>query len=172
MIYLSQLNKFKMKEGNKNSGMIILLLLIALIGCKQEIHTPMDLLEENIIPLPANIEATGSSFKLKPSTVIYFPEDNIDLRNLASTISSSLESISGVSYPLVSSSQASKKDIIKIAISEEMSTSQEAYELIIDEKGIDLIGVSPAGIYMGLQTLMQLLPEKRVQQEFIEIASG
>ena len=100
-----------MKERNKNSGMILLILLIALIGCKQEIHTPMDLLEENIIPFPANIEATGSSFKLKPSTVIYFPEDNMELRNLASTISSSLESISGISYPVTSSSKTSKKTL-------------------------------------------------------------
>ena len=161
-----------MKERIKNPAVIITILLIALIGCKQEIHTPMDLLEENIIPLPASIEATGSSFKLKPSTVFYFPDDNSELANLASTISSSLESISGVSYSVTSNSQVSKKDFIQISMSEKLSASPEAYNLIIGEKGIDINGGSAAGIYMGIQTLMQLLPGKKVQQEFIEIASG
>lgn len=49
--------------------------------------------------------------------------------------------------------------------------SPEAYELKVDENGINIIGNSAAGIYYGLQSLSQLMPidDKDLSLPFIEV---
>lgn len=158
---------------NRLLGLLMVVLLTGFMSCDQEIHTPMDLMAENIIPLPASVIASGSSFKLKPTTAIFTLDEDEEFINFALRMAACLESVVGRVYEVKSSGNLPKKNYINLSIDEKLGEKPESYELDITEDRIQIKGGSESGIYMGMQTLLQLLPVgEDSSQDYIEIATG
>jgi len=115
----------------------------------------------SIIPLPANIEAKSTSFTINKDTKIIFDHSNEELSSLSQILKRNIESIIGIK-PTSSFTQLAENSIQLLL--DHNKTNDEAYSLIIDQKNISIRANSGAGIFYGIQTLLQLFPLNKTNE--------
>jgi len=114
----------------------------------------------NIIPLPASIKMKPGTFRITNQTMLLVAERDIDLKNVAILFAEQLRLAGGPFLrvkPMMD--ETSDGDAIVFAYNknrEKLPT--EGYRLNISQNGILLTGNSGAGLFYGMQTLLQLLP--------------
>ncbi|MFT6319209.1 MAG: hexosaminidase [Granulosicoccus sp.] len=151
---------------------------LLLISCEEKIPaTPKDLAKEFLIPKPDSLLATGSSFRLTNETQIIIESKNEKLEKVGQFLVDKLKTPTGFNFPINFSDKTNTPNAIHFFISKnKKQLGEEGYELTIKEDFIQLEGNSAAGVFRGVQTLLQLLPasiEKgELQTESWEIASG
>jgi len=127
-----------------------LILISALLMCScQAPVVPME--EAGLIPIPKTINSTGESFLLGSDAAIEFKGSGSKLKNVGEYLSSRISPSTGFEMPVVESSG----NIILELIS---GTASEAYELQIAESEVRITSTTEAGIFYGVQTLLQLFP--------------
>jgi len=133
--------------------------MIALTSCDTETPTPMDLSQESLIPKPVSVVATGSSFELKEGTNIYISEESDELQRTGQYLADQLNPATGLSMQVIASSEAPAAGHIYLRLSgSDPEIGDEGYELEIRENGVTLSANQPAGLFLGIQTIRQLLP--------------
>lgn len=112
----------------------------------------------SVIPKPALTTLEGKTFAITESTIICY-EGNDEVLRLAGMMAGLLKPATGFELNTVAGSMRDGS-IFLSASGGNASLGDEGYELSIQENSISLIANKPAGLYMGMQTLRQLLPEK------------
>lgn len=149
-----------------------------MFSCEEKIPaTPKDLAQEFLIPKPDSLLATGSSFRLNQETRIIIQNDSEDLKKAGNFLSKKLNPVTGFNFTTSFSDKKNSSNAIHLFISKnKKQLGEEGYELTINEDFIQLEGNSAAGVFRGVQTLLQLLPEtiekNSLQTGPWEIASG
>jgi hexosaminidase len=138
-----------------------LLIVIATMGvlqsCKNE--PPTDLTKESIIPKPVSVVATGEGFSLTNTTVIYVESGNETLLTIGNQLSSELATLTGFATKVEPTTGAPKEGNIYLALgATDAKIGAEGYELTITEDMVTLKASASAGVYMGTQTLLQIIP--------------
>jgi len=106
----------------------------------------------SIVPMPSQISLSGGSFTLDGATAIALGEPNdTELQGLVSTWAEPFRGSGSFPLPL---GQAGS-----IHISLDAQGAPESYRLDVTPDAINLTGADHAGVFYGLQTLSQLLPE-------------
>lgn len=151
---------------------------LVLFSCEEKIPaTPKDLAQEFLIPKPDSLLATGSSFRLTNETQILVENGNEELKKVGNFLSEKLNPATGFNLATSFSDKNNTSKAIHFFISKnKKQLGEEGYELTINEDFIQLEGNSAAGVFRGVQTLIQLLPEtiekKTLHPGPWEIASG
>lgn len=153
----------------------VLLLIAVLVACTS--RTPMNLLEESIIPKPVIVTATNSSFVLSEKAGIYYQQSSEALKFSAKFLSEILNKSTGFGIQVSSADQAPAKGNIYLRLSNENTElGEEGYEIMITENLVTISAQNPEGVFRGVQTLRQLLPAKiessTVREGPWEIATG
>ncbi len=166
-----------MKQITRNfsiSIIAVLLLSVILTACSQE--KTSDLTKANLIPKPVLIESAGGFFTLTEHTNIYIQDENQELIRIGQYLSDKLSPATGFKTKVLSSGKKPKSDYIFLSLNNDTKLGNEAYELYITKKGVVLEANKPAGLFRGVQTIRQLLPEKvemkTLQPGPWEIATG
>ncbi len=133
----------------KNLLILIPAIIMAVSSCCSGARTHEGSAEPSIIPNPVKLELKRGDFKLKPDCIISY--NNKDLEPVAGYLASRLGGLktrngSGTGINLVLSGTANT------------ASEKEGYTLSADQKGITVTGSTPAGIFYGIQTLMQMFP--------------
>ena len=154
---------------------LALTVVTMLVSCKTP--TPKDLAKENLIPKPAKLQATGSSFEWTQKTAIYVQAGNEEIKQIGNYLANLIAPATGFKTAVKSADNASNKKGISLVLSEKLeSLGEEGYKLSIDEKRVVLEAYQLAGLFRGVQTIRQLLPAKiesdQLQAGPWEIASG
>lgn len=161
------------KEKISGTGMI-LFMLFSLISCTS--REKSNLSEASIIPKPVSITATGDYFKLKENTVIYYSGDSTQLRPAVNYLAGRLKPATGFRLEVRSAEKPPASGIYLSLNTGDTKTGEEGYEISITGKLLHLSAAKPAGLFMGIQTIRQLLPatiEAASKQEGPwEIATG
>ena len=135
---------------------ILLCSLIALlISCsynpyKDVVNSPDDY---HIIPKPNSLIPAKGKFLLQPSSKISYQDS---LQSEAAYLSEALGSVLGAALenePVIHMPEAN----IQLKIDSSL-THPEGYKLTIDYKTISISGKTSAGVFYGIQSLIQLLP--------------
>ena len=139
---------------------IPLLLVSFLLSCTKAQETPTDLAKASIIPRPVSVIATGGSFELTDQSVIFHKSDSYDVLFIGAYLADRLSKSSGLGFSEVrqTSKILGKGNIYLILDSTLTDLKDEGYELNISEKMVKVTAGKPAGIFYGVQTLLQLLP--------------
>ena len=139
------------------TALTILVIVLMQVSCTSQ--TATDLSKESIIPKPVSIVATGSSFKLKPATEIYIQGESAEIRQVGQYLADRLKPATGFGFEVKVTDKVPLSGNIYLVLSEENSgLGEEGYELTITKKLVTLTANKPAGLFMGVQTLCQLLP--------------
>ncbi|MBP9994934.1 MAG: family 20 glycosylhydrolase [bacterium] len=126
-----------------------------LCACSDKVTRQANL---EIVPKPNDVEIFQQgqhdfgNFVIDTKTVVVF--QNVENQFNAEYLQSYLKN--AVDGDFVIKNNA-KKNFISLEINDEI-TDNEAYTLTVDSKGITIRGGTTAGVFYGIQTLMQMLP--------------
>jgi hexosaminidase len=114
-----------------------------------------------IVPAPRHLEAKPGEFRLDRETRIVLSDPRSrELRTLAELLAAPLRAAAGLPLPVASEPAADQApNAISIRLTPSPASSDpESYRLLVSECGATLSAPTPAGLYLGLETLRQLLP--------------
>ncbi len=120
---------------------------------------PTDLTQVAIIPQPVSVTADGSSFELTAKTVIYVPNGSNPAFVVGNYLADKLNPATGLDLKVSSVTEAPSKGIY-LTLAEDKELGEEGYQITITSKLLTLTANSPQGLFMGIQTIRQLLPAK------------
>lgn len=108
-----------------------------------------------IIPLPQEVAiSNGAPFVLKSSTLISYPEGNMQLEQTANFLSAYIKESTGYG-PKVASQKTSGG--INLSVDSSIQ-NPEGYRLTVTSDGVELAGATEAGVFYGIQTLRKSIP--------------
>lgn len=111
-----------------------------------------------LIPQPASlvVNEKQAGFHLTAATLLVVP-DNAEVKRSVALFAKQIETPTGYKLKTVTSSKSITKSI-SFSLSNDASIPDEGYKLKTAASGITLTAKKPAGIFYGIQTLLQLLP--------------
>ncbi|MGL4520657.1 MAG: glycoside hydrolase family 20 protein [Phocaeicola sp.] len=110
----------------------------------------------NVIPLPQEITLqSGAPYLLSPASVIVYTEGNEKIQQIASFLNSYIQT--SVGYELKIATAQGSNSAIRLTLDSSI-TNPEGYRLSVNEKGIEIVGSTEAGLFYGVQTLRKSLP--------------
>lgn len=117
--------------------------------------------EVNIIPKPMEMKMGNASFHIKPTTVIVV-KNQVD-NNAAGFLNSYLKRLYGLNLKIV---KAATANYIQLTTLQTLLPGKEAaYSLSVSVKSINIEGQTASGTFCGMQTLIQLLPNKKTNSQ-------
>ena len=135
----------------KKHLLFVLLILLVLISCDRK--NIIEVKEVKIVPLPDELELHEGHFLLDNHTIIAFDKNSEKLGAISDYFIEYLKEL----YQLEFDKKSKNTNSISLKISEEIK-QYEAYRLVIDSTGIQIIGNTEAGVFYGIQSLIQMLP--------------
>lgn len=106
----------------------------------------------NIIPMPQEVSFVNKQFTITAGTTIGVDQSDKQLDGIADFLNEKLSPATGFSL------KKKAKGNIQLILSNDASTGKEGYRMQVNGSGIKIIASKPAGIFYGVQTLLQLLP--------------
>ncbi|PSL32653.1 family 20 glycosylhydrolase [Dyadobacter jiangsuensis] len=127
-----------------------------------------------IIPSPVKLVPAAGTFTLTGKTNVYYQEG---LENEAKYLISKLKTLTGTDLPIqagLPNKPSSEEAAIvlkmgKVAVN---GVSSEAYNLNIGQTGITIEGSDAAGVFYGVQSLLQLAPTDAYQKPVASVGFG
>ncbi len=130
--------------------------LLTLLACRPNRVT--DLTAEAVFPKPQSVVATKSSFEIGEKTGISVLGESAEVIKIGEQLADYLRPSTGYAFEVSTVSDVATKGNIVLALSDTLKLGDEGYELTIGEQSVLLKAAKPSGLFMGVQTLRQLLP--------------
>lgn len=126
--------------------------------------TNPDNLKVAIIPQPEKLTIKSGSFEINKSTQLKIESEHPDVQYVLNYLNDRFEKAAGFRLPLGSSDE----NVLVFSLNENIQ-NREGYHLDVDSRQIHISASQPAGLFYGVQTLLQLLPPEiyadKVQQK-------
>lgn len=113
----------------------------------------------SLIPQPVSLVKGNGSFVL-PSTITIAVTKDRELIKIQQMLGTQLAAASGKKVQYVVMQKNTRANGIALAIVNDNSIPKEGYRLQVSASGISLKATNPAGIFYGVQTLLQLFPKE------------
>lgn len=119
-----------------------------------------------IIPQPVSIITGKGVFNLPQKTVIYSNSNSAEVKNITAQLSHRLSMATGYDVTI-----GNIQPTISLLINDipEKILTNEGYRLNVTANGLAISANKPAGLFYGMQTLMQLLPKEIESKERVNI---
>jgi hexosaminidase len=116
-----------------------------------------------IIPQPVRLTPGTGSFALTTDTKIYVGPKNDELRRIGQSLSQEIARATGVQVPVVQAAPGKQRaSAIYLKLTAPADTlGAEGYTLSVQPTQVVLAANQPQGLYLGTQTIRQLLPAQR-----------
>jgi len=109
-----------------------------------------------LIPQPVQLQQSDGTFLLTKNSTIGF--DGQDSRKMAEILSQKLNLSTGFAFiPQQEEAGSIQLNLNKVAVAQ---LGKEGYSLVSSPKEIVITANTPAGLFYGIQTLLQLLPKE------------
>ncbi len=134
---------------------------IGLFALELDARAPGDGAAISIVPKPVKIARMPGSFAVTGETVVFVKNGDAPLDSVAAFFASQLRAVTGFPLAVVSSGKQSNAIVLSVEPGKK-GLKKEGYELKVTPQQIDIVGFDNAGVFYGVQTLYQLLPEEVV----------
>ena len=116
-----------------------------------------------IIPQPVRVVPGSGSFALTPETKIYVGPKNEELRRIGQSLSAEIQRATGMQPAVVAAAPGKQSTgYIALALTPAPDTlGAEGYTLRVQPTRVLLAAQQPQGLFLGTQTIRQLLPVQR-----------
>lgn len=143
-----------------------LLLILLISGCTPK--DSRDLQSPDIIPEPAEMKLQKGKFTVDRQTAIIADTADPGIRNVVQQLKKTVDSATGYDLAITPGKSNKKQNVISLSLTSEKDQfpSTEAYTLGVNETRVTLRGASPAGLYYGMQSLLQLFPAQIYQTDY------
>jgi hexosaminidase len=109
---------------------------------------------QDLIPKPKSFIPNGEKFQLTGNTKILYSSD---LEKLAEFFKESVSPATGWDFPTEKANSVVDNSIF-LTIDKTKNIAKEGYLLSVKNKSIEITGSEQAGVFNGIQTLLQMLP--------------
>jgi hexosaminidase len=135
------------------------LLALLIFSCKN-LNEATAVKTTDVIPRPVSYKAEDSVFKLGAGTVIVVPNDSDEITRIGQYLADQLNPATGFDIK-VSSSKPDDTPFVELSLKgNDAELGDEGYELSVNSDAVSLTANKPSGLFMGIQTILQLLPAK------------
>ena len=112
-----------------------------------------------VIPIPVSVQSTTGNFVLAKTAAVELRTNDPDAKRVAGFLSKKLSAPTGFAMPVRNTSSNSNGNI-SISLNNDKSLGNEGYSLEVTPHMVSLSANKPAGLFYGMQTLIQLLPKE------------
>lgn len=116
-----------------------------------------------VIPEPVSVNKLSGNYALPGNIKVYFggtEESHGDIQFVKQEFASRMKKADpGLTIIEVSSNKANVK--FMLLAKKDTTLKEEGYRLTVDDRGINIVANKPAGLFYGIQTLMQMIPLKK-----------
>jgi hexosaminidase len=119
----------------------------------------------SIIPQPAVLREGTGTFTIDANTAIVVGSNAPEARKVAAMLNLELKKAAGFSLNI---ENAPRKKSIQFLLSPEEPLGNEGYRLAVTTEDISIFASKPAGLFYGLQTLLQLMPKEIESKEVVK----
>nr|WP_319401523.1 family 20 glycosylhydrolase [uncultured Carboxylicivirga sp.] len=117
-----------------------------------------------IIPLPQHIEQLTGQFEITEQTVLTVNDSS--LTSIAQILSDKINSTSYFRLTILDTIPG--KNYISFVLDSSVNLDDEGYQIDAMEDSVKITGKTTAGVFYGLQSLLQLLPFEVESDEFVQ----
>jgi hexosaminidase len=110
----------------------------------------------SVIPLPADVQMHAGHFALTAATTIGIPARQAEAASIAAYFADKVKPATGYDLKISTGSTASIRFVLNSKADARLG--KEGYVLTADREKIVITANAPAGLFYGVQTLLQLLP--------------
>ena len=115
----------------------------------------------SLIPIPVSMQTGQGKFMLTKNATIELTTNDADAKRVAGFFSKKLSIATGYKIPInVGNTASHAVGNISLAIVHDATLGNEGYKLIVSSNSVLLSANKPAGLFYGMQTLVQLLPKE------------
>ncbi len=122
----------------------------------------------DIIPKPVEMTFGNGSFTVDPQTIILADTGNPQIKNIAQQLKQTIDSATGFDLPIAKTTSVDTSQTITLQLDSDSSAYQhdEAYQLDVTNENVRIHAPSTAGLFYGMQSLLQLLPPQIYQSDY------
>lgn len=111
-----------------------------------------------LIPLPVSLSEGAGSFTISNKTAIHIASTDAGVKRVAGFLAANLKS-TGYTLPVVQTLSKTGSSINLVMINDP-AIGKEGYKLVVSTAAVTISANQPAGLFYGMQTLLQLLPNE------------
>ncbi len=112
-----------------------------------------------VIPQPVSVESRTGQFRMRAGIAIVAPSQPPEARQVAEYLAQTLATPTGLKPKVTAASRPAGGAIVLVLAAPAASPANpEGYQLDVSERGVRIESTTPAGLFYGVQTLLQLLP--------------
>lgn len=141
----------------RKNALIFFLLFICFAGFGQKTNV-----EQLLVPVPVSIQQENGHFRLTPETKIYVFDSDSNAHRVAEFLAKKIQRTSG--FPMKVEHKRSKlthnNNEIAFLLIKDTSLASEGYHLEVSPEKIKISAHQPAGLFYGMQSLLQLMPKE------------
>ncbi|HYK45925.1 MAG TPA: family 20 glycosylhydrolase [Parafilimonas sp.] len=113
----------------------------------------------SLIPVPVSMKIGDGNFLLTKTGAIELTTNDADAKRVANFLSKKISTATGFQMP-VKSASASSAGNISVSLINDATLGNEGYKLEVNRNAVALSANKPAGLFYGMQTILQLLPKE------------
>src|SRR4029079_12546614 len=114
----------------------------------------------SVIPIPVSVQSGKGNFALAKTSSIELKTNDADAKQVAGFLSKKLSAPTGFAMPIRLTVSSNSNGNISISLNNDKSLGNEGYTLEVTPHIVSLSANKPAGLFYGIQTLLQLLPKE------------
>lgn len=134
----------------------LLILSISLL-----VFSNLQVFGQDLVPIPVEYQSNDQEFTLSKTTRLLF---STGLGEEAAWLAEALSPATGWDFVVEESNQSIENSIF-LKLDKTKGIPEEGYELSAGSKGVIITGGTPAGVFYGLQTFLQMLPPQIYNQQ-------
>lgn len=131
-------------------------LFLLLTGCGPESNTQAQSI--NLIPQPVSMKVGDGSYTLSNSTSISIPANQPAVMKVAAYLAAKIQPPTGLNLKITENDSGGIQLVLNTK--PESSLGKEGYQLTVTNRGVIIRANEAAGLFYGVQTILQLLPKE------------
>ena len=121
---------------------------------------------EKLMPLPVSLKSGSGNFVVNSKTSVHILSSDASVNRVANYLSQKLKT-TGLTIPVIKTSSKAGNSI-SLSLINNTSLGDEGYKLDVSTNNVTISANKPAGLFYGMQTLIQLLPKEIEDKDVVK----